>query len=197
MSTNGTSTLTRPTKPIWPTKECGRCGGTGRYSWCQMYGDTCFNCSGSGRAFANKKVAEIVIGYRASLKAQREAIAQDIAPGQKVYVSDGRLQSRKDGNGEWVEVFEVTIPDMQQWSGKSVRTMNGHRHEVVTSWRTVITLVDGTVHQNSGNAILRTFAEGIDPAPFMARCAAALGKTSKAAARAEYETQLTEAGWLL
>jgi hypothetical protein len=27
---------------------CGRCGGSGRYSWCQMYGDTCFKCSGAG-----------------------------------------------------------------------------------------------------------------------------------------------------
>lgn len=27
---------------------CGRCGGGGHYSYCQMYGTTCFGCSGKG-----------------------------------------------------------------------------------------------------------------------------------------------------
>ena len=28
---------------------CGRCGGGGHYSYCAMYGTTCFGCSGSGK----------------------------------------------------------------------------------------------------------------------------------------------------
>lgn len=28
---------------------CSRCGGCGRYSWCQQYGDRCFECAGSGK----------------------------------------------------------------------------------------------------------------------------------------------------
>jgi len=31
---------------------CGRCGGTGHYSFCQMYGTTCFGCSGTGKSNA-------------------------------------------------------------------------------------------------------------------------------------------------
>lgn len=27
---------------------CPRCLGTGKYSYCTMYGDTCFKCSGVG-----------------------------------------------------------------------------------------------------------------------------------------------------
>lgn len=27
---------------------CNRCGGSGSYSYCQMYGTTCFGCGGSG-----------------------------------------------------------------------------------------------------------------------------------------------------
>ena len=27
---------------------CGRCGGAGRYSYCQQYGDRCFGCAGRG-----------------------------------------------------------------------------------------------------------------------------------------------------
>lgn len=29
---------------------CGRCGGTGEYSYCQMYGTTCFGCMGKREA---------------------------------------------------------------------------------------------------------------------------------------------------
>ncbi len=29
---------------------CTRCEGSGKYSWCQTYGDTCFKCGGSGKA---------------------------------------------------------------------------------------------------------------------------------------------------
>lgn len=29
-------------------KICPRCGGSGKYSFCTMYGDTCFKCNGLG-----------------------------------------------------------------------------------------------------------------------------------------------------
>lgn len=32
------------------TQPCARCGGSGRYSYCQMHGDKCFGCWGSGNA---------------------------------------------------------------------------------------------------------------------------------------------------
>jgi len=32
------------------TIACGRCGGSGHYSYCAMHGTTCFGCSGSGKA---------------------------------------------------------------------------------------------------------------------------------------------------
>ena len=180
MSTNDTL------KPIWPTRECTRCGGCGRYSWCAQYGDTCFKCSGTGRQFANAKVEAIVIAYRAHLRSLKECQAQELAPGQHVYVSGGRLSSRKDGMGEWVEVFDATV-DLTQWSGKS----NG----IVTAWRTNVTLVDGSVHSVAGNHIVRTMAPAMDATPWVERCRFALGKTPKAAARAAYESDLVAAGW--
>jgi hypothetical protein len=30
----------------YETKTCGRCGGSGTYSYCTMYGSTCFGCRG-------------------------------------------------------------------------------------------------------------------------------------------------------
>ncbi len=38
-------------------ESCGRCGGCGRYSYCQMYGDTCFGCGGSGLRFTKRGAA--------------------------------------------------------------------------------------------------------------------------------------------
>jgi hypothetical protein len=39
------------TQTIFETETCTRCGGCGRYSYCQMYGDTCFKCNGKGKTY--------------------------------------------------------------------------------------------------------------------------------------------------
>lgn len=41
--------------------ECSRCGGYGKHSYCQMYGDRCFGCSGTGKTYltpTHKRVEE-------------------------------------------------------------------------------------------------------------------------------------------
>lgn len=35
--------------PIIATRDCGRCGGTGHYSYCERFGTKCFGCGGSGK----------------------------------------------------------------------------------------------------------------------------------------------------
>ena len=45
----------------YDTKSCGRCGGSGKYSYCSMYGSTCFGCAGRG-------IAVTAAGKKASLK---------------------------------------------------------------------------------------------------------------------------------
>lgn len=43
-------------------KVCGRCGGSGHYSFCPMYGTTCFGCGGTGfvaQKLTNKLFAEL------------------------------------------------------------------------------------------------------------------------------------------
>lgn len=52
-----TTTTTPRKKTPFETKPCGRCGGSGRYSYCQMYGDRCFGCSGSGLALTKRGAA--------------------------------------------------------------------------------------------------------------------------------------------
>lgn len=38
-------------------KTCGRCGGSGRYSYCTMYGDKCFGCCGAGKVYTKRGAA--------------------------------------------------------------------------------------------------------------------------------------------
>src|SRR5580693_6740684 len=35
-------------KTLFESITCSRCAGSGKYSYCQMYGDTCFKCHGRG-----------------------------------------------------------------------------------------------------------------------------------------------------
>lgn len=39
------------------TTGCTRCGGTGHYSWCQMWGTICFKCCGAGRVYTKRGAA--------------------------------------------------------------------------------------------------------------------------------------------
>lgn len=78
---------------------CGRCGGSGRYSRCQMYGDMCFGCSGRGKVAAKltretfeaarvKVEAGELAAVRARATAQRAArreIAPLVARAREVY----------------------------------------------------------------------------------------------------------------
>lgn len=48
---------------------CGRCGGTGHYSYCSMYGTVCFGCGGSGRKLTKRGRAAAV--YMESLRMKK------------------------------------------------------------------------------------------------------------------------------
>lgn len=39
---------------LFETKSCGRCGGSGSYSYCQMHGSRCFGCGGTGIQLTNR-----------------------------------------------------------------------------------------------------------------------------------------------
>lgn len=61
---------------------CSRCGGSGHYSSCEMYGTTCFKCHGKGQALtARAKVAH------SRLIASRQIAARDVKVGMRVRVS--------------------------------------------------------------------------------------------------------------
>lgn len=59
------TTETTNNTPKLETETCSRCGGSGHYSYCQMYGTKCFKCLGKGvvlskrGATASKYLTEI------------------------------------------------------------------------------------------------------------------------------------------
>jgi hypothetical protein len=47
---------TKPTQPLFEHRFCSRCGGSGNYSYNQMYGTKCFKCHGSGYTLTKRGV---------------------------------------------------------------------------------------------------------------------------------------------
>lgn len=58
------------------TTTCGRCGGSGHYSYCQRYGTKCFGCGGSGLKHTKRGAMAWAL-FNESLKVR----AGDLVPG--------------------------------------------------------------------------------------------------------------------
>ena len=84
MQQDGTKTM----KIRFETQPCGRCGGSGRYSYCTMYGDKCFGCNGNGRVLTRDGSAA-----QQAIADARERMcgitAETVKPGMKVLL-DGK-----------------------------------------------------------------------------------------------------------
>ena len=65
------------------TRECSRCGGSGRYSFNQIHGDMCYGCHGKGRQMTKRGIAAREIW----MEIARPTIpVTDVKPGMKLYV---------------------------------------------------------------------------------------------------------------
>ena len=49
--------ITKTDKNGFEIETCTRCGGSGQYSYCTMYGTRCFRCSGRGQTFTKRGAA--------------------------------------------------------------------------------------------------------------------------------------------
>lgn len=65
--------------PGFESETCSRCGGSGNYSYCEMYGTTCFKCGGSGRMLTVRGRAAV-----AWQRARRTIKVADVQPGMRV-----------------------------------------------------------------------------------------------------------------
>ena len=63
------------------TKTCGRCGGSGHYSYCQRFGTVCFGCGGNGKEYTKRGKAAREY-YQSLLPAKA---AKDLVAGDRFY----------------------------------------------------------------------------------------------------------------
>lgn len=97
-----TATATDSAPKALETETCSRCGGSGSYSWCQMYGSVCFKCRGRKVVFTKRGAAA-----NAYLIALRSKPAAEVKVGDVV-----RLLSITMGGTPcdiWATVTEIQI----------------------------------------------------------------------------------------
>jgi len=125
------------------TNTCGRCGGSGNYSYNQMHGSTCYGCGGSGLKLT-KRSAKVSNERLALRKQLRESVAQDLQLGEKC----ARLVYRPQKLQWRTLVSKVDTGEPCAWSG------SGDQRKVSSTYH-VLTFDDGTEERVSGCLLYR------------------------------------------
>ena len=73
--------MSTQSNPLFESATCSRCGGSGEYSYCSMYGKRCFKCGGRGWVLT-KRGAAAAAKYRELLSKP----ASDLQPGDQIRV---------------------------------------------------------------------------------------------------------------
>lgn len=94
-----TKTTDTTTGEKFETTTCGRCGGSGRYSYCSMYGDRCFKCSGAGRIYTKRGLAASRF-YTMLLSKP----VSELKPGMLL-----RTPTMSGDTGPWTPIESITI----------------------------------------------------------------------------------------
>jgi hypothetical protein len=87
-------------KPLFESKTCSRCGGSGQYSYCQMHGTRCFKCGGNGVTLT-KRGATAQRFYTDSLMVRAD----------EVQIGDEILIDNFFGNGGFSRVFRIALDE--------------------------------------------------------------------------------------
>jgi hypothetical protein len=69
-------------KFVFETTVCSRCGGSGHYSYCQMYGTKCFKCAGQKEVLTPRGAA--AQAYFTALCSKK---ASEVVAGDKIYMA--------------------------------------------------------------------------------------------------------------
>lgn len=88
---------------IFQSETCGRCGGSGRYSYNQMHGSTCYGCSGKGSKLTKAGRAAYDF-YLASVSKP----ARDVVVGNKIWESIAIGSNIASG---WMRIHEINVAE--------------------------------------------------------------------------------------
>lgn len=148
---------------------CSRCGGSGNYSYCQMYGSRCFKCHGKGVCYTAKGFAAASY-YAESLKVP----ASTFVVGDLIWVENFWKQMNY-----FAPIVSIE-PGVQTGSSLKDGVMVPYRHEM---------LAISTEHAKYGQCGMHVYPESM--------IRKAWGAEFKAAKQAEalaYQATLTKAG---
>lgn len=167
MTTNETTAVRRE-RNGFPIEECGRCGGTGRFSFNPRDLDMCYGCHGSGVAIARGAVKHHG-AWRDAVRAAVRVTAQHLQAGDTVRrwgTSDpitGRRYTADEMPSGTVAAVVVDRDAPDGWSTAPDGTRTDH------SWRTTVTWTDGTVEAMGGSTLWHRTGVSVDPAPYIER----------------------------
>lgn len=138
--------------PIFDTKPCSRCGGSGRYSFNMRDGDRCWGCSGHGVQIVRAQ-QDMAAEWHQAIQAQKRATVGDLKPGDDVAV-----------DGKWLTVAAIAIDhtDVRGRTGRYVGEPGDMDAVEWTpcAWAAVVTYVDGTTRETATNEIVRRRSTG-------------------------------------
>jgi hypothetical protein len=114
-------------KTVFETEPCSRCGGTGRFSFCERFRDVCFRCGGNcvtltkrgsvARKFfvdsCSRKASEIISGDRIQLNGIRNVVS----------VSKYIQKYKSLGDTDWRQAEMILIVTKNLSSGMAMDAM--------------------------------------------------------------------------
>lgn len=171
------SSETQNTPERFERETCSRCGGSGRYSWCQRYGSTCFKCGGKKEVLTKRGAS--AARYMNTLLSRPYA---DVKVGDTIRCSGVTVGG--DVYSYWGKVVEIER-GVQRGASSDPATgqMVPYELETVTFW---------TESKRFGRAGQSLFAKSLGDTVRFA--ASADEKKAALASALAYQATLTKAG---
>lgn len=127
-------------KLLFESTTCSRCGGTGSYSYCTMYGSRCFKCGGAGCYLTKRgKAAQAFLDDLRSVPVANLKVGDLIRV--TTYSLDGSMSMSKF---EAVEAIEHDVPGSCSFTLDGV-TVRPNVTKITTASMTQHVAVDSTV----------------------------------------------------
>lgn len=102
---------------LFESVSCGRCGGSGQYSYCTMHGTRCFGCGGSGQKLTKRGRAA-----QDFFTAMRVVPFADIKVGDWI-LADCFFQGRFNAEVVSIEGDTVQLRELPRKDGATLRKM--------------------------------------------------------------------------
>jgi hypothetical protein len=150
----------------FPVEVCGRCGGTGQFSYNQIHGSRCYGCDGK-KVRHTRKARTQFQSWAADLKAIRRATGASLQVGDELAIvkCTGIFTEKVVG---WHTITQIDHTGEECGWSISIDPATGSEVRTPTAWRMLVTFDDGELAHTSTNSLFRRKG-WIDPAPYVAK----------------------------